>query len=154
MDKIELIMFAGLSGFIFYLFIYMLKRDKVVDSKLAGIELSLEEINQEIFKLKKTLNSINVEKTVEEIEIVIEKLVSNIKKIEENNIKRIKELENKIFSIKSSVKPTNVDYVNVNESDKIKILNMYRSGYSIEEISKELRIPAGQIDLVIKFQNF
>ena len=53
MDKIEIIMFLGLSGFILFLFFYMLKRDKIVDSKLAAMELALEDLNQEIFKIKK-----------------------------------------------------------------------------------------------------
>ena len=55
MGKIEIIMFLGLSGFILFLFFYMLKRDKIVDSKLAAMELALEDLNQEIFKIKKEM---------------------------------------------------------------------------------------------------
>jgi len=58
MDKIEIIMFLGLSGFILFLFFYMLKRDKIVDSKLAAMELALEDLNQEIFKIKKDIKNI------------------------------------------------------------------------------------------------
>ncbi|MEO1927374.1 MAG: hypothetical protein ABGX26_01620 [Nautiliaceae bacterium] len=32
------------------------------------------------------------------------------------------------------------------------MVSMYKNGYTIEEISKELRIPAGEVELVIKFQ--
>jgi len=154
MDKIEIIMFLGLSGFILFLFFYMLKRDRVVDSKLAAMELALEDVNQEVYKLKKELNNKDTKKTLEEMEKVIEKLVENVKKIEEKNIKYIKEIENKLFSVEHSVKNKMVDFSNINKTDEQRIINLYKNGYTIEEISKELRIPAGEVELVIKFQSF
>jgi len=153
MDKIEIIMFLGLSGFIMFLFFYMLKRDKIVDSKLAAMELALEDLNQEIFKIKKDIKNNQTQKTLQEMENVIEKLVENIKKIEEKNIKFIKQIENKILNIEHSVKSKMVDFSNVNKSDEQKIINLYKNGYSIEQISRELRIPAGEVELVIKFQS-
>jgi len=153
MGKIEIIMFLGLSGFILFLFFYMLKRDKIVDSKLAALELTIEDINQEVFKLKKELNSKDTQKTLEEMEQVIETLVENIKKMEEKNIKYIKEIENKLFSVEHSVKNKMVDFSNINKSDEQKIINLYKNGYTIEQISRELRIPAGEVELVIKFQS-
>lgn len=153
MGKIEIIMFLGLSGFILFLFFYMLKRDKVVDSKMAALELALEDLNQELFKIKKDLKNNNTQKTLEEMESVIEKLISNVKKMEEKNIKYIKELENKLFSVEHSVKSKMVDFSNINKTDEQKIINLYKNGYSIEDISRELRIPAGEVELVIKFQS-
>ncbi|ACM92701.1 conserved hypothetical protein [Nautilia profundicola AmH] len=154
MGKIEIIMFLGLSGFILFLFFYMLKRDKNVDSKLAAMELALEDINQEVYKLKKELNNKDTQRMLEEMESVIEKLVENIKKMEEKNIKYIKELENKLFSVEHSMKSKMVDFSNINKTDEQRIINLYKNGYSIEEISRELRIPAGEVELVIKFQSF
>ena len=153
MDKIEIIMFLGLSGFIFFLFFYILKRDRVIDSKLAAMELALEDLNREIYKVKKEINGKDTKKMLEEMENVIEKLVENIKKLEEKNINSIKELEKKLFSLEHSVKNKIVDFSNVNKSDEQRIINLYKNGYTIEEISRELRIPAGEVELVIKFQS-
>ena len=153
MDKIEIVMFLGLSGFILFLFFYMLNRDKTIDSKLAAMELALEDVNQEVFKLKKEIKNKNSEKILEEMEQVIEKLVENVKQLEEKNIKYIKNLENKLFNVEHSVKSKMVDFSNVNKTDEQRIINLYKNGYSIEEISRELRIPAGEVELVIKFQN-
>jgi len=153
MDKIEIIMFLGLSGFIFFLFFYILKRDRVIDSKLAAMELALEDLNREIYKVKKEINGKDTKKMLEEMENVIEKLVENIKKLEEKNINSIKELEKKLFSLEHSVKNKIVDFSNVNKSDEQRIIHLYKNGYSIEEISRELRIPAGEVELVIKFQS-
>ncbi len=153
MDKIEIIMFLGLSGFIFFLFFYILKRDRIIDSKLAAMELAFEDLNQEIYKIKKEINGKDTKKMLEEMENVIEKLVENIKKLEEKNINSIKELEKKLFSLEHSVKNKIVDFSNVNKSDEQRIINLYKNGYTIEEISRELRIPAGEVELVIKFQS-
>ncbi len=154
MDRIEIIIFVGISGFILFLFFYMLKRDKEIDNKMAAMELALEDMHQDIYKLKKEIKNINNTKALEEIEKVIEKLVDNVKLMEEKHIRQIKELENKLFSLEHSVKNKIVDFSNVNKSDEQRIIHLYKNGYSIEEISRELRIPAGEVELVIKFQNF
>ena len=90
MIKIEIIMFMGLSGFLFFLFLYMIKRDRIIDSKLLALENMIEEINQELFKLKKRQSNEDSKKLLIEMERTIEKLVDNIKKIEEKNIYYIK----------------------------------------------------------------
>jgi Zn-dependent oligopeptidase len=154
MDKIEIIMFLGLSGFILFLYFYMLKRDKVVENKLAALELMLEDVNQEVYKIKKNLKQNTTQKMLEEMESVIEKLVDNIKQMEEKNTARLKNMENKIFTIEHSVKSKMVDFSNINKTDEQRIINLYKNGYSVEDISKELRIPAGEVELVIKFQSF
>jgi len=141
-------MFIGLSGFLLFLFFYIIRRDKIIDSKLLALEDMIEEINQELFKLKKQQNSKDSTKLLIEMEKTIEKLVDNIKKIEEKNIYYIKNLEEKIEKISSkvSLKPLELD---INKIDEQRIINLYRQGYSIEDISKELMIPAGEVELVI-----
>ena len=156
MVKIEFIMFIGLSGFLFFLFLYMIKRDKMIDSKLMALENMIEEINQELFKLKKEKSSEDSNKLLIEMEENIEKLVDNIKKIEEKNIYYIKKLEEKIDTVSSKVSLKNKSplELEISKIDEQKIINLYKNGYSIEDISKELMIPAGEVELVIKFQNF
>lgn len=148
-------MFIGLSGFLFFLFLYMIKRDRMIDAKLLALENMIEEINQELFKLKKQKNSGDSKQLLIEMEMTIEKLVENLKKIEEKNIYYIKKLEAKIEEISSKVSLKNKAplELDINKIDEHKIINLYKNGYSIEEISKELMIPAGEVELVIKFQN-
>ncbi len=154
MDKIEIIMFLGLSGFILFLYFYMLKRDKVVENKLAALELMLEDVNQEVYKIKKNLKQNTTQNMLEEMESVIDKLVENIKQMEEKNAIRLKEMENKVFTLEHSIKSKMADFSNINKTDEQRIINLYKNGYSVEDISKELRIPAGEVELVIKFQSF
>jgi septal ring factor EnvC (AmiA/AmiB activator) len=153
MDKLTLIIFVGLSGFMLFLFFYIINRDKITENKLAGLELSLEEINQEIFKLKKEIKNLKQNNNLEDIEPVIREIIDSIKKVENKYTIKLNELEEKIDSLESSSKKKIFDFSNVNSQDEERIKALYKSGYSIEEISRELRIPAGEIELVLKFSN-
>jgi septal ring factor EnvC (AmiA/AmiB activator) len=153
MDKITLIMFVGLSGFMLFLFFYIINRDKITENKLAGLELSLEEINQEIFKLKKEVKNLKQNSNLEEIEPIIEEIVDSIKKVEKKYLSKLNELEERMEILENSSKKKVFDFSNVNSQDEERIKTLYKNGYSIEEISRELRIPAGEIELVLKFSN-
>jgi hypothetical protein len=153
MDKITLIMFVGLSGFMLFLFFYILNRDKVTENKLAGLELSLEEINQEIFKLKKEVLALKQTGNFEEIEKIIEEMVSSVKSIEKKYLLKFQSIEEKLDILENKNKKKTFDFSNVNMQDEEKIKRLYQDGYSVEEISRELRIPAGEIELVLKFSN-
>ena len=150
MDKVTLIMFIGLSGFIFFLFIYILNRDKTNDSKFAAMELMIENLNQEVFKIKKELKNIKKMDSLDEVEPIIEGLITNIKNMERNYNLKLQELEEKMDMRETSQKKA-FDFTNVNMNDEKKIKALYKSGYSLEEISRELRIPIGEIKLMLNF---
>ncbi len=153
MDKmIVIIMFLGLSGFLFFLFLYIMKRDKFIEEKAAAFERSLDTLNQEVYFLKEELKKRNINASLQEIEKIINRLINDIKKLETKHLTHIQRLEQKMMSIESSVKTKTIDFSNITKSDEQKIVSMYKNGYTIEEISKELRIPAGEVELVIKFQ--
>jgi ribosomal protein L29 len=153
MDKITLIMFVGLSGFMLFLFLYILNRDKVTESKLAGLELSLEEINQEIFKLKKEIANLKQNDNFEGFEKIINQFAESVKDIERRYTAKLNHIEERLDILENSSKKKIFDFSNVSMQDEEKIKRLYQSGYSIEEISRELRIPAGEIELVLKFSN-
>jgi predicted RNase H-like nuclease (RuvC/YqgF family) len=150
MDKITLIMFLGLSGFILFLFFYILNRDKVIENKLSGLELSLEELNKEIFKLKKEMEHFKGN-SFRDIDKFIADIVKSIKKLEKNYSVRLENLERKLISVENNKKVFDFGNITQQEEEKIKVL--YKNGYSVEEISRELRIPAGEIELILKFSN-
>ena len=150
MDKITLIMFIGLSGFIFFLFFYILNRDKANDSKFAAIELMIEDLNQEVFKLKKEIKNIKKTDNLDEIVVSVDRILEDIRSVKESFNLKIQELEEKIDMKETSQKKA-FDFTNVNMNDEKKIKALYKSGYSLEEISRELRIPIGEIKLILNF---
>jgi DNA repair ATPase RecN len=153
MDKLTLIMFIGLSGFMLFLFFYIINRDKVVDNKFAGIELGLEEINKEVFKLKKEIEELKSNSNFKDFEKIVEEMLLSIKNLEKKYFVKIEEIENKLSLIENKSKKIDFNFSNLNSQDEEKIKMLYKNGYSIEEISRELRIPAGEVELILKFSN-
>jgi uncharacterized protein YoxC len=153
-DMIVYIMFGGLSVFMFFLFFYVLKLEKNIDRKFAAFELTLEELNKEVYMLKKEIQRNDTVKTLNEIEKIIETIVEDIKTIEDKNKLMYKELKEEIAEISHEIKKNKIpEYTNINRHEEEKIINMYKSGYKVEDISRELRIPAGEIELILKFAN-
>jgi len=138
-----------------FLFFYMLKREKIIENKFAAIELSIEELNKELYLLKKELKNVDSVEAISKIEKIIEEIVDDIKILEEKNKKFYEKIEEEISKIENNIKKSHLTTTlhSINKHEESKILNLYKSGYSIEEISRELRIPAGEVELVLKFSN-
>jgi septal ring factor EnvC (AmiA/AmiB activator) len=150
-EMIVYVMFGGLSLFMFFLFFYVLKVERVIDRKLTGIELSLEELNKELYMISKEVQKV---KELKKIEKIIEKIIEDLKLIDEKNKKIYKHLKEEIAQISQEVKKSKIpEFSNITRHEEEKIINMYKSGYNVEEISRELRIPAGEIELILKFAN-
>ena len=152
---LDILMFVGISFFVFLLFLFILKREKVIEQKFSAIEMSLEELNKEIFLIKKKLKNIeNI--NVENMEEAIKDLIENFQITEEKNIEIINLMQERINDLYSKIKQNKLPDISgdISKSEEEKILSLYKSGYSIEEISRELRIPAGEIELIVKFSNF
>jgi chromosome segregation ATPase len=150
MDNLNLIIFGGLSFFMFYLFFIMIKRDKEVETKFSALERGMDELTREVYQLKKSLKKDDKD-SLKELEAVIEELISNIKELENNYLLKIKELEEKVESLRKNMKK--VDFSQISGNDEQKVWTLYNNGYSIEEISKELRIPAGEIEFILKMKD-
>ena len=157
MDKnllVTIVIFLGLSIFMLFLFIYILRRDKIIEQRLSAFELSLEELNREIHQLKRMrVENSNSDEKLEKIERIIESIVDDIRAIEQRNLKIIEELKEEVESLKSKIRKQKLPEINniISKSDEERVITLYKNGYSIEDISRELRIPAGEIELILKF---
>ena len=104
--------------------------------------------------LKKELKKASSLDTIEEIEKIIETIVEDIKAIEEKNKSMYVSLKEEINKLYLQVKNAKVpEYNSLTRHEEEKIINLYKSGYNVEDISKELRIPAGEVELILKFAN-
>jgi hypothetical protein len=154
MIDLNIIIFIGLSFFILFLFFYILKREKVIEQKFAAMELSLEELNKEVFLLKKELKNNNSIESIKKMEKIIEEMLSNIEFLEEKNKEFYSAIEEELSKLHVEIKKSHLPNVtSINKHEEEKILSLYKNGYSVEEISRELRIPAGEIELILKFSN-
>jgi len=150
-----LLMFGGLSFFMLFLFLFILKREKIIEQKFAAFELSLEELHKEVYLLKKNNPADSLQKDIEKIENLIDSIVDDIRIIESKNIEIIEAMKKEIKELYNELKKNKIPEISsISKNDEEKILKLYKNGYSIEEISRTLRIPAGEIELILKFSSF
>jgi SMC interacting uncharacterized protein involved in chromosome segregation len=156
--SITIAIFIGLSLAVVFLFFYMFARDKEIDKKFHMISSALENINQEIYKLQKHQkdNSLqNIETMIaEQLDSVLENLISTVKQSQYKSQEEIEMLFDKISKLESNIKTIslpNLDPVSNKKDNKEKIKELFEIGYSIEEIAKEVDLPAGEVQLLLRF---
>ncbi len=154
MSMLNIAIFVGLSAFMLFLFFYILKLEKIIEQKFSAMEISLEELNKEVFLLKKQIKNSDTIKTLERLERIIESIVDDVRVIDEKNKEFYEKIELEIAKINSLIKKNSIPSVStLSKHEEEKVIALYKSGYSIEEIARELRIPAGEIELIVKFAN-
>jgi len=156
--SVTIAIFIGLSLAVVFLFFYMFARDKEVDRKFHLISTALEDINQEIYKLQKQQkdNSLqNIEHMIsEQLESVLGNLVKTVEQSQYKSQEEIQMLFDKISKLESNIKTMslpNLDPIANKKDNKEKIKELFEIGYSIEEIAKEVGLPAGEVQLLLKF---
>ncbi|NPA56005.1 MAG: DUF2802 domain-containing protein [Epsilonproteobacteria bacterium] len=155
--------FAGMSLAILFIFFYMFARDKEIDKKFGLISASLENINEEIYKLQKQLKQVQAQPQTQDldkmmqatltnqIDPIVDNLIQTIKQIEQKNNNEIAKLFDKISSIEASVKSVSIPNLETmkKKDDKERIYELFEIGYSIEEIAKEVGMNAGEVKLIL-----
>jgi len=153
-----------MAGIILYLLYYVFTKDSDYNKNIRSVATVVEELNREIFYLKKkitkTQDSIkeNSQRMTDEViyqEIersvydmvtpltdVLQQLQENINSLEAEIDSRVSHLENgvKQISIPSSV----------HGNDDEKIISLFKQSVSIDTISKELHISKPEVEFVLK----
>ncbi len=153
-----LIIFVGLSLVIIFLFYYVFLSDKALWKKFSMIESSIEEINREIYRISQQNNNKNnietsdIEKIVDRrLNEMLENLINSLKNSEIKNKRDIQAIEEKVYKLETNLKflvaPDMTSSTSINQKEKIKELS--EMGYSIEDISKQLRIPIGELQFML-----
>ncbi|MCK4736937.1 MAG: hypothetical protein KAT10_00145 [Sulfurimonas sp.] len=155
---------VAMAAMILYLIYYVFTKDSEYNKNIRSVASATEELNREIFYLKKKLsdtqknitNSTNrmsdddiyqeVERTVYDmvkpISLGLKRLEESVQSIDEHIDSRISSLENgvKQISIPSSV----------HGNDDEKIISLFKQGITLETISKELHISKAEVEFVLK----
>jgi Na+/phosphate symporter len=151
--SLTLIIFVGLSLVIIFLFYYISLRDKALERKFSLIERTLESINQEIYRVSQTNNAKIEQIVIDKISEMLENLITSIKDTQLKNRKDIDLIEQKIYKIETNLKSLVApEIAPTSSNDTTKIKHLRERGYSIEDISKQLRIPVGEVELMIKME--
>ena len=155
---------AGMAFFILYLLYYVYSKDADYSKNIRSIANVVEELNREIYYMKKELSKtqqgmqeksqrMNDEEIYQEIERsvydMIHPISHTLKKMQEN-INAIEiDIDSRLSSIESGVKQISIP-TSVHGNDDAKIISLFKQGVSLDTISKELHISKPEVEFVLK----
>ena len=151
------ILFGGLSVLILIiLFLYILARDKKTEKKLKLYERSIENLNKNLFKLEK---KIEMTMTREQVTSFLDIELDEIKEPIYKSIKEIKQAvdstRNNVESRVGGLEEKTKEYMAIPMTatlDEGRVVSLFKSGYSTEEITKELRANISEVSFVLKMK--
>lgn len=158
---IDNLSFAFLGSTALFLLIFIFVRDAKLERRLRNYEKAIDILNRKLFEMEKRIEgNLDKETINEQIAGMMNRelgdftasLVKGLKDIQENNRQvqhtsneRFERLERKIKEHFST--PTNP------LMDESTIIRLFKEGYSIDEISKELRVGLGEVEFVLRLNN-
>ena len=155
---------VAMAGIILYLLYYVYAKDASYTKNIRSVARVVEEMNRELFYLKKNLSEtqgnikensqrMNDEAIYEEIERTVydmaQPLSLGLKQLQDNINAIDTEVANRIAHLESGVKQISIP-TSVHGNDDEKILSLFKQGVSIEIISKELHISQPEVEFVLK----
>jgi len=161
--NIEYIVIA-MAGIILYLLYYVYSKDAYYSKNIRSVATVVEELNRELFYLKKNLGEtqssikensqrMNDEDIYQEIERsvydMVQPLTVGLQQLQENINAIDSEIGSRITQLESGVKQISIP-TSIHGNDDEKILSLFKQGVSVETISKELHISKPEVEFVLK----
>ena len=153
-----------MAGIILYLLYYVYSKDAQYSRNMHSIASVIEELNREVFYLKKNTKEIELKNKVsskhmsdEEIYQEIERSVYDLVHPLSQAIKQMQDsvdmieaqLDSRVSNLESGVKQISIPG-SMHGNDDEKVIALYKQGISVEEISKELHISKAEVEFVLK----
>jgi len=161
--NIEYIVVA-MAGIILYLLYYVYSKDAHYSKNIRSVATVVEELNRELFYLKKNLGEtqtsikensqrMNDEDIYQEIERsvydMVQPLTVGLQQLQENINAIDSEIGSRISQLESGVKQISIP-TSIHGNDDEKILSLFKQGVSVDTISKELHISKPEVEFVLK----
>ncbi|MDQ1244554.1 MAG: hypothetical protein QG565_894 [Campylobacterota bacterium] len=155
---------VAMSAMILYLIYYVFTKDSEYSKNIRAVASVAEELNREIFYLKKKLSETQAsikknssrmsdEDIYQEVERTVYDMVKpitlSLKRLEESVQKIDEHIDARISSLESGVKQISIP-ASIHGNDDEKIISLYKQGISLETISKELHLSKAEVEFVLK----
>ncbi len=165
MDMIVIIAF---SLVLLILIAYLYFKDQGLLQRLSAYEGVIDELGNRIYTLEnKKIEIPKIDIDIEsELAVIEKKLNDKINDLSDpilKTIRAIKELESNMLQIEESVnerinkieESTKLSALSVNSAqvNENRIIDLYKKGFSAEEIAKKERVPQGEVDLILRIAN-
>lgn len=154
----------AMAAMILYLIYYVFTKDSEYNKNIRSVATVAEELNREIFYLKKQLgetqagikkntNRMNDDEIYQEVERTVYDMVKpislSLKRLEESVHTIDEHISSRISSLESGVKQMSIP-ASIHGNDDEKIISLYKQGVTLETISKELHISKAEVEFVLK----
>ena len=155
---------VAMAGIILYLLYYVFSKDAHYSKNIRSVATVVEELNRELFYLKKKLSETqqNIEKNsqrmtdeviYQEIERsvydMVQPLSHGLKQLQQNINAIEVEIDSRVSNLESGVKQISIPS-SIHGNDDTKIISLFKQGVTLETISKELHISKPEVEFVLK----
>ena len=155
---------AIMAAIILYLLYYVFSKDADYSKNIRSVATVVEELNRELFYLKKKLSETqqNIEENsqrmtdeviYEEIERsvydMVQPLSHGLKQLQQNISAIEVEIDSRVSNLESGVKQISIP-ASIHGNDDTKIISLFKQGVTLETISKELHISKPEVEFVLK----
>ncbi len=130
-------------------------KDCEIQKRLLRYEKSLDDLNKEIFKIKKFLKSNEIgsgynEESQKQLKLDFRNTIDDIYAIIEKDREYV---DNKLLIIEDKIKELNYFPSSSSNVDDKRIISMFKDGWSVESIAKELMITKSEVEFTLKLVN-
>ena len=155
---------ALMAAIILYLLYYVFSKDADYSKNIRSVASVVEELNRELFYLKKKLSETqqNIEENsqrmtdeviYQEIERsvydMVQPLSHGLKQMQQNINAIEVEIDSRVSNLESGVKQISIPS-SIHGNDDEKIISLFKQGVTLETISKELHISKPEVEFVLK----
>ncbi len=155
---------VAMAAIILYLLYYVFTKDADYSKNIRSVASVVEELNRELFYLKKKLaetehglqdNSqrMSDEEIYQEIERsvydMVQPLSHGLKQLQENINAIEVGIDSRVSQLENGVKQISIPS-SIHGNDDEKIISLFKQGVSLDTISKELHISKPEVEFVLK----
>lgn len=155
---------VAMAAIILYLLYYVFTKDADYSKNIRSVASVVEELNRELFYLKKKLadtqNSIqensqrmNDEEIYQEIERsvydMVQPLSHGLRQLQENINAIEAGIDSRVSNLENGVKQISIPS-SIHGNDDEKIISLFKQGVSLDTISKELHLSKPEVEFVLK----
>ncbi len=155
---------ALMAAIILYLLYYVFSKDAHYSKNIRSVASVVEELNRELFYLKKKLSETqeNIEENsqrmtdeviYQEIERsvydMVQPLSHGLKQLQQNINAIEVEIDSRVSNLESGVKQISIP-ASIHGNDDTKIISLFKQGVTLDTISKELHISKPEVEFVLK----
>ncbi|MCI5969353.1 DUF6115 domain-containing protein [Helicobacter sp.] len=182
-NAVDIMLWGGIGLAIVFilLIVYLYLKEGEGNKRARRYEKSIEELNKEVYRLTKRIKE--QESELERFKVNIKAQIYQDTRLEMKNLldanlsaqvaplrndmeslkaewqgakcalESVEHLENKMFALEDRIKEFVYTPTSPTNIDEGRIIAMFKEGWSVDSIAKELRIGKGEVEFTLKFAN-